>query len=218
MTDYPWHTIVGVVDDVRTEDITRAPEPTIYFPYTDLARSRSFFFAIRTEGSPERLLPAVRREVWALDPDVPLASAATMTQLVADHLSRTTFTLTLVGVAAAIAVFLCAVGIYGVIAYSVSQRRFEIGVRMALGARGPQVAAMVLGQTMMLASVGITIGLMLALAAMGLMESLLFEVTGTDPLTLAVVALGLALVAAMAGSLPARRATQVNAVVALQGE
>jgi len=218
MIDYPWHTIVGVVDDVRTEDITRAPEPTIYFPYTDWAWSRSFFLAIRTEGPPEPLVPAVRREIWALDPDVPLNSVVTMTELVADHLSRTTFMLTVLVVAAAMAVFLCAVGIYGVISYSVSQRHFEIGVRMALGARGPQVAGMVLGRTMTLAAVGIAIGLALSLAGMGLMDSLLFEVTGTDPLTLAVVALGLALVAAMAGSLPARRATQVNAVVALQGE
>jgi hypothetical protein len=218
MTDYPWHTVVGVVDDVRTEDITRAPAPTIYFPYTDWAWGRSFFFAIRTEGEPESLVPAVRREIWALDPDVPLASAATMSDLVAGHLSRTSFTLTLVGVGAAIAVFLCSIGIYGVIAYSVSQRHFEIGVRMALGARGPQVAGMVLGQTMTLAAVGIAIGLMLSLVGMGLMESLLFEVTATDPLTLAAVAIGLALVAVMAGTLPARRATRVDAVVALQGD
>jgi predicted permease len=218
MTDYPWHTIVGVVDDVRTEDITRAPEPTIYFPYTDFRWSRSFFVAIRTEGPPEPLLPAVRSEVWALDPDIPLASVATMTELVAGHLSRATFTLTLVGVAATMALFLCAVGIYGVIAYSVSQRHFEIGVRMALGARGPQVAGMVLRQTMMLVAVGIAIGLMLAFAGMGLMDSLLFEVSATDPLTLMAVALGLALVAAMAGTVPARRATRVDAVIALQGD
>ena len=116
------------------------------------------------------------------------------------------------------ALFLCAVGIYGVIAYSVSQRHFEIGVRMALGARGPQVAGMVLRQTMMLAAVGIAIGLMLAFAGMGLMDSLLFEVSATDPLTLMAVALGLALVAAMAGTVPARRATRVDAVIALQGD
>jgi predicted permease len=218
MTDYPWHTIVGVVEDIRTEDLTRAPEPTVYFPYTDLARTRSFSLAIRTEGPPAALLPAVRREVWTLDPDVPLGSAATMQELVADHFSRTTFTLTLVGIAAALALALGAVGIYGVISYAVSQRSFEIGIRMALGARAPQVAGMVVGQTLVLAVIGIGIGLGLALAATRLMSSLLFEVAPGDPLTLAAVAFGLAAVAAAAGALPARRAAQVDAVVALRKE
>lgn len=218
LTDFPWHTVVGVIDDVRTEDIKGAPEPTVYFPYADLAWSRSFDFAVRTDGPPQPLLPAVRREVWALDPDVPLSSVATMAELVSDHFSRTTFTLTLLGGAAAMALFLCAVGIYGVIGYAVSQRRFEIGVRMALGARSGQVAGMVFGQTMMLAAAGIVLGVALALAGMGLMESLLFEVAPTDPLTLLAVALGLAAVAALAGALPARGATRVDAAVALQGE
>lgn len=218
LRDYPWHTVVGVVDDVRVEDFTRAPEPTVYFPYADLSWGRTFNFAIRTEGPPEPLLPAVRREVWALDADVPLAAVATMDELVADHLSRTTFTLTLVGVAATMALFLCAVGIYGVIAYSVSQRYFEIGVRMALGARGPEVAGMVLRQTMVLTAVGVVAGVGLAFVGMGLMESLLFEVAPTDPATLAAVAIGLLMVAGLAGALPARRATRVDAIVALHGE
>ena len=218
LTEFPWHTIVGVVDDVRTEDIRRAPEPTIYFPHADLAWNRSLYFAVRADGSPAALVPAVRREVWALDPDVPIASVATMTELVSDHFSRTTFTLTLVGAAAAMALFLCAVGIYGVIAYSVTQRHYEIGVRMALGAQAGQVAAMVLRQTLMLAATGIVFGLGLAVVGMGLMESLLFEVRPTDPSTLAAVAIGLALVAGLAGAVPARRATRVDAIVALQVE
>jgi ABC-type antimicrobial peptide transport system permease subunit len=137
---------------------------------------------------------------------------------VADNLARASFTLTLVGAAAALALFLCTVGIYGVIAYSVRQRYFEIGVRMALGARAGQVAGMVIGQTMVLAGTGIVVGVALALAGMGLLESLLFEVAPTDPLTLAGVACGLALVAVFAGAVPARRATRVDAVVTLQGE
>jgi len=216
MRDYPWHTVVGVIEDVRTEDLRRAPEPTVYFPYSDLAWSRSFFFAVRTQGPPEPLLPAIRDAVWALDADVPLASVTSMEGLVADHMSRTSFTLTLVGVAAATALFLCAVGIYGVIAYTVRQRHFEIGVRMALGARGPQVAGMVLRQTLLLAGGGIVLGTALALAATGLMESLLFEVAAADPLTLVAVALSLGAIAILAGALPARRATRVDAIVALQ--
>jgi ABC-type antimicrobial peptide transport system permease subunit len=218
MRDYPWHTIVGVIDDVRSEDITVAPEPTVYFPYTDLSSRRSFSFAIRTQGPPTALLPSVRSEVWELDPDVPLAAVATMEELVADELSRETFTLTLVGAAAAMALFLCAVGIYGVIGYAVSQRHFEIGVRMALGARAAQVAGMVLAQTMALAGMGILLGVGLALVAVGLVESRVLEVAPTDPLTLGAVALGLGLVAALAGALPARRATRVDAIVALQSE
>jgi ABC-type antimicrobial peptide transport system permease subunit len=141
-----------------------------------------------------------------------------MQELVADHLSRTTFTLTLVGIAAALALVLGAVGIYGVISYAVSQRSFEIGIRMALGARAPQVARMVVGQTLVLAALGIGVGLALALVVTRLMSSLLFEVAPTDPLTLAAVAFALAAVAAAAGALPARRATQVDAVVALRRE
>ena len=218
LRDYPWHRVVGVVGDVREEDITRAPEPTVYFPYTDLSWFRSFTIAMRTEGAPTALLPAVRREVSALDPDVPLASVATMDDLVAGHLSRTTFTLTLVGLATAMALFLCAVGIYGVIGFAVRQRHFEIGVRMALGAQNGQVAGMVIGQTMALALAGIVVGLGLAIAGMGLMESLLYEVTPTDPVTLTAVVLGLGLIALLAGALPALRATRVDAIIALQGE
>jgi predicted permease len=220
MRDYPWHSVVGVIDDVREVQPDRAPEPTIYFPYTDVNGTRSFTFAIRTQQTPMALLPAVQREVWALDPDVPLAEVAPMADLVAGAISRTTFTLTLVAVAAGMALFLCSVGIYGVIAYSVRQRQFEIGVRMALGAPARQVAEMVIRQTMLLAGTGILIGIGMALAVMRWLQSQLelFEVTATDPATLAVVALGLGLVAALAGALPARRATRVDALVALQGE
>jgi ABC-type antimicrobial peptide transport system permease subunit len=116
------------------------------------------------------------------------------------------------------ALLLCSVGIYGVIAASVGQRRFEIGVRMALGAQSRQVAGMIIGQTMALAGIGIVLGLLMAFAGMGVMQSLLFEIDATDPLTLTLVALGLALVAALAGSLPASRATKVDALVALQRE
>jgi len=218
MTDYPWHTIIGVVEDIRTEDLKEAPQPTIYFPYTDILWGRTFSLAIRTTGSPAALLPALREQVWALDPDVPMDNVALMSEVVARQFSTTSFTLKLVGGAAALALFLCAVGIYGVIGYAVSQRHFEIGVRMALGARASQVAGMIIGQTMALAGIGIAIGLALSFVGMSLMESLLFEVAPGDPLTLAGVVLGLAAVAALAGALPARRATRVDAVVVLQGE
>jgi ABC-type antimicrobial peptide transport system permease subunit len=147
-----------------------------------------------------------------------MGTVATMDERIDEQFATTSFTLTLLGAAAAMALLLCAVGIYGVIGYAVRQRHFEIGVRMALGARAAQVAGMVIGQTMVLAVVGIVAGMGLALAGMGLMESLLFEVEPTDPVTLVGVALGLALVAALAGALPARRATRVNALITLQGE
>ena len=216
MTDYPWHTVVGVIEDIRTEELTMAPEPTLYFPYTDVVYLRSFTVALRSEVPLADLLPAIRAQVAELDPRVPLASIATMEEVVADDLSRTTFTLALLAAASGVALVLGIVGVYGVISYAVSRRYFEIGIRMALGARAPQVAGLVFGQTMTLALAGIVVGLVLAVAGTRWMEFLLFETAPTDPLTLAAVALGLALVAALAGLLPARRATRVDAVVALR--
>jgi putative ABC transport system permease protein len=218
MRDYPWHTVVGVIEDVRTEDLRRAPEPTVYFPYSDLAWSRSFFFAVRTQGPPEPLLPAIRDAVWALDADGPLASVASMEGLVADHMSRTSFTLTLVGVAAATALFLCAVGIYGVIAYTVRQRHFEIGVRMALGAAETDVANMVLRQGTRVAVAGLVVGLVAAFGLTRVLDSLLYDVSATDPMTYVAMAALLLGVAVLATYSPARRAARLDPLEGLRAE
>ena len=218
MTDFPWHTVVGVIEDVRTEALTMDVEPVLYFPYTDVIHERSFTVAVRSKVPPGDLLAAIRGQVAELDPDVPLASIATMEEVVAEHMSRTTFMLALLAAASGVALVLGIVGVYGVISYAVSRRHFEIGIRMALGARASQVALLVFGQTMTLALAGIVVGLALAVVSTRWMEFLLFETAPTDPVTLGAVALGLATVAALAGLLPARRATRVDAVVALRRE
>lgn len=214
---YPWHTIVGVIEDVHTEGVKRPAEATVYFPYTDI-NIGSMAFVIRSGAPMSAILSALQREVWAIDPDVPIAEVTTMEQIVADDLASTTFTLSLLGLASAIALLLGAVGIYGVISYSVTQRAPEIGIRLALGARGGQVGSMILGQTMRLAVVGIGVGLVAALALNRVMNSVLFGVQSTDPLTFVIVCVLLAAVAAVAGFLPAMRAARVDPLEALRAE
>jgi putative ABC transport system permease protein len=216
-TRFPWHRVVGVIDDVRTEGIQREPKPTVYFPYTDV-RPASLAAVIRSEVPLSALLPAVQREVWALDPDVPIAQVASMERIVADDMARTMFTLSLLGLAAAMALVLGAVGIYGVVSYSVTQRASEIGIRLALGAKAGQVGSMVLSQTMRLALLGIGIGLVAALALNRVINSMLFGVESTDPLTFVVVCALLCGVAAVAGFLPAKRAARVDPLETLRSE
>ena len=216
-TELPWHTIVGVIEDVRSEGIRKAPEPTMYLPYTT-PRIRSMAFAIRTAASPSVILPVVQREVWAVDPNAPIAQAISMESIVADDMASTTFTMSLLGVAAAMALLLGAIGIYGVISYGVSQRAPEIGIRLALGAEAGQVGRMVLSQTMRLALVGIGVGLAAALVLNRVINSVLFGVESTDPVTFVGVCVLLAGVAAVAGYLPARRASRVDPLEALRAE
>lgn len=212
---FPWHRVVGVIDDVRTEGIQLEPKPTVYFPYTD-SRSTTMAVVVRSEAPLSAILSTVQREVWALDPDVPIAEVQSMERIVADDMARTVFTMSLLSLAAAMALLLGAVGIYGVVSYSVTQRAPEIGIRLALGARGGQVRAMVLGQTMRLALIGIGIGLVAALALNRVMNALLFGVQSTDPTTFAVACVILASVAMLAGFLPARRAARVDPLEALR--
>jgi predicted permease len=213
----PWHTVVGVIEDVRTEGIRKAPEPTVYFPYT-APSIPSLAFAIRTTLPTSAILPAVQREVSTIDPDVPLADVNTMERIVADDMARTTFTMSVLGLAAAMALLLGAIGIYGVVSYMVSQRVVEIGIRLALGARAAQVGSMVLNQTMRLALVGIGVGMGAALVLNRVINAVLFGVRSTDPATFVAVCLLLAGVAALAGYLPARRASRVDPLEALRGE
>jgi predicted permease len=216
-TRFPWHRVVGVIDDIRTEGIQQEPKPTVYFPYTD-ARPSSIAVVIRSDAPMPAVLSALQREVWALDPDVPIAQVASMERIVADDMARTVFTMSLLVLAAGMALLLGAVGIYGVVSYSVSQRAPEIGIRLALGAKAGQVGGMVLNQTMRLAVVGIGIGLIAALALNRVINSVLFGVQSTDPLTFVVACVLLGGVAAVAGFLPARRAARVDPLEALRSE
>jgi putative ABC transport system permease protein len=173
---------------------------------------------LRTTGDPVQLAAAVRRTVGALDPNLPVSEVRTMEQVVSASIARPRFMTLLLSLFAGVALTLAAVGLYAVMAYSVSRRTHEIGIRMALGARGGEVARMVIGQGLALTVVGIAIGLAGGLALHRLVASLLFGVSATDPVTLVGVSGLLAAVAVFACYLPARRATRVDPVIALRDE
>jgi putative ABC transport system permease protein len=164
------------------------------------------------------LAVAIQREVLELDKDQPVSDVRTLEDVVGEAVGPQRFAMMLLGVFAALALVLASVGIYGVMAYSVSQRTHEIGIRMALGARGNNVLGMVVGEALVLTLIGAGLGLAGALALTRLLSGLLYNVRPTDPLTLALVSLGLLGVSALASYIPARRATRVDPIVALRYE
>jgi predicted permease len=207
--------IIGVVGDVHQMGLDAAPEPTVYWPHPELVMS-GMTILVRTSNDPFALASAARAELQQLDPELPLAGVATMDQLLADSLSRSRFTMLLLGIFAAVALVLAAVGIYGLIAYSVTQRTQELGIRIALGAQRRDVLRLVLAQGTRLTLLGVAIGILAALAFSRLLATLLFGVSATDPLTFAGVAGLLVVVALAACFIPARRATRVDPIVALR--
>ena len=209
--------IIGVVGDVHQMGLDTVPEPTVYWPHPELVMS-GMTILVRTANDPRLIAPAARAALQQLDPELPLAGVATMDQLLADSLSRSRFTMLLLGIFAGVALVLAAVGIYGLIAYSVTQRTQELGIRIALGAQRRDVLRLVLAQGTRLTFLGVAIGLFAALALSRLLSTLLFAVSATDPLTFAGVAALLAAVALLACFIPARRATRVDPIVALRYE
>ncbi|HEX2225405.1 MAG TPA: ABC transporter permease [Thermoanaerobaculia bacterium] len=213
----PIWTVVGIVGNVRHSGLHVQARPQLYVP--QVQRSSSIMaIAVRTERDPEALIPAARAAVRAVDPDQPISVIRTMDEVVSASVAGRRFNMVLLGVLAALALVLSAVGIYGVTSYSVSQRTREMGLRMALGARRGQVLGMVVAEAGRLAVLGVICGLVLAFLATRVMASLLFGVQPTDPVTFAAVALGLALIAMLAAWLPGRRATGVDPMVALRSE
>jgi predicted permease len=209
--------IIGVVGDVHQTGLDTAPEPTVYWPHPELVMS-GMTILLRTANDARALVPAVRAQLQQLDPELPMAAVATMDQLLVDSLSRSRFTMLLLGIFAAVALLLAAVGIYGLIAYSVTQRTQELGIRIALGAQRRDVLRLVLSQGTRLTLLGVAIGVFAALAFSRLLSTLLFSVSATDPFTFAGVACLLAMVALLACFIPARRATRVDPIVALRYE
>jgi putative ABC transport system permease protein len=209
--------IIGVVGDVRQMGLDTPAEPTVYWPHPELVISE-MTIVVRTTNDPLTLVSAVRSELQQMDPEQPMAAISTMDQLLAGSLSRSRFTMLVLGVFAAVALVLACVGIYGVIAYSVTQRTQEFGIRMALGANRHDVFRLVLGQGTRLTLLGIGLGIVAALIVTRLLATLLFGISAADPLTFTTVALLLALVALAACYIPARRATRVDPIVALRYE
>jgi putative ABC transport system permease protein len=216
----PWKTIVGVVRSVRNQRLDATSLPQAYFPVLQEAGEMyNLSFAVRSSGvEPLALAPSVRAAVLAVDRNQPVFDVKPLRQIVADSIALRRLALLLLGVFAIVAVLLAAVGIYGVMAYTVTQRTRELGVRMALGAPSREVLMLVLRQGLKLALVGVALGWVSALGLMRLLESLLFEVSATDPATFAALALLLLTVALVACWVPARRATKVDPMVVLRSE
>jgi putative ABC transport system permease protein len=212
----PWHTIVGVVGAVKHESLSLTQRKTVYLPHAQVTID-DMTLAVRA-ANPENLTPVIRGQVKAMDPDLPIINVRTMTEVVSRSVWQPRLYAILFGVFAAVALALASIGIYGVMAYSVSERTREIGVRVALGAQRRDVLKLVVAQGMTLTLIGAGVGLGAALALTRLMQTLLFEVSATDPLTFAVLAALLSVVALLACYLPARRATKVDPMVALRCE
>jgi ABC-type antimicrobial peptide transport system permease subunit len=180
---------------------------------------RDSVYVLRTDrAGSEGLLAQVRQAVWSVMPDVPIVDVKTMEQVFRGSMARSQFTLVMLGIAGAMALLLGIVGIYGVISYSVSQRTRELGIRVALGAGNAELRAMVVGQGILLAGIGVGVGLVVAGAATRIMSSLLFETSTMDPVTYVLAAAGLLGAAAIASYVPAHRASSVNPVDALRME
>ena len=209
--------IVGVVGDVQRFEVGTAAEPEVYWPYMQQPRWATYF-VIRAGQDAGGVTAAVRQRVAAAAPQVIVTNVETIDQLVATSLKPSRFNLLLLGIFAVTALFLAAVGLYGVVAYSVMQRTREIGIRMALGAPRRKIFGLVIGQGLTLTLIGILCGTGAALLATRLLSGMLFGVSASDPLTIAGIALLLAAVTLLACYLPARRATKVDPIIALRSE
>jgi predicted permease len=221
----PWREIVGVVGDVYDDGADQRAPTTIYWPAQPIPvlvnayQSRRATFAIRTDrAGSEGLLADIRESVWSINRDLPLAEVRTLDEVFGRSMARTSFTLTLLAIAGAMASLLGISGLYGVVAYAVSQRRREIGIRMALGARGPDIRRLFMRRGLMLVACGLVIGLAGAATLTRLMQSLLFGVGPRDPVTFVVMPCVLAIAALLATYLPARRAVAVDPVETMRAE
>jgi len=214
--------IVGVVGNVRDIGLDEQPTPEAYVPFLqdplNQTYQRSVTIVARTKSDPRDVAASLRSALTSIDKSLPVYAIKPMTEYLRDSLSRRRFNLILLSVFSGVALALAAVGIYGVISYGVTERTHEMGIRMALGAQPRDVLKLVVRQAMVLTLGGVGIGLLSSLALTRLMKSLLFNVGVTDPLTFAVIALLMILIAMLACLIPARRATKVDPLVALRYE
>jgi predicted permease len=213
----PWRTVVGVISDTKEYSAEKEPPIAVYYPAEQVI-ARNMYLVIRTTSDPVPMTAAIVKEIQAVDPEMPVYDVGSMDQRLYGSLARQRFSMFLLGVFALIALILAAIGVYGVMAYSVSQRTHEIGVRIALGARPDAILRLVIRQALILAALGIAIGLVGAFALTRVMSSLLFGVSATDLLTFVITSLLLGSIALMASYIPARRAAKVDPIAALQHE
>ncbi|MGC2816151.1 MAG: ABC transporter permease [Candidatus Acidiferrum sp.] len=220
-TDPPqWMSVIGVVGDVKHSGLNQPTDPAVYTPFSqnDEAWRQFMTLAIRAPNASPGLIEEVKKQIWSMDGQIPVGDVHAMDELIAVSLAQQRFNMLLLGLFAALALILAAVGIYGAIAYAVNQRTHEIGIRTALGAQRRDVLRLVMRDGAKIALFGIAFGIAGALALTRLMASLLFEVKPTDPATFAGVTILLALVALAACYIPARRAMRVDPMVALRYE
>jgi putative ABC transport system permease protein len=213
-------TIVGIAADIKQYSLAEPTDPAVFTPFaqTDENWRRWMSVVVRMPDSSASLIRAVKQQIWSLDSQIPLNRVQSMDELLGLSLAERQFNMSLLGLFAALAMILVAVGIYGVIAYSVSQRTHEIGIRMAVGARRVDVLRLVVGQGVRMAAVGLTVGILGGFALTRLMTKLLFGVAPTDPFTFATVVLLMMAVVLLASWIPARRAMRVNPIIALRYE
>jgi putative ABC transport system permease protein len=214
----PWATIVGVVADYRNNGLTQPVRPEIFTPVRQQTAWNQLFMLIRTESSPGGLLPAARRAVTALDPEQPVYMIQTLDEALATASFQQRISALLLGIFAAVALVLAAIGIYGVMSYAVTSRTQEMGVRLAIGAQRRDVIWLVMRQVVKLSAIGLTIGVVALFFVSNALESLLVGVRATDPVTLAAAVVVLGGVALAAAWVPASRASQVDPIEALRYE
>jgi putative ABC transport system permease protein len=215
--DGPWATVVGIVGDVRQIGLAEPPRQELYISYR-AASSQEMSMVVRTDEDPERLGAAVTAAIRAVDPEQPVFSVMSMERVIENASAERRISMVLLLLFAGMALLLSALGIYGVMAYTTTQRRHEIGIRLALGAGTPDVLRLVVGQGMRLVLLGLGAGLLGAWVLSRALASQLYGITAQDPVTYASVALLLGTVALLATWVPARRATRVDPMISLRVE
>ncbi|HKY03866.1 MAG TPA: FtsX-like permease family protein, partial [Blastocatellia bacterium] len=213
----PWMTIVGVVGDVRRTGFDAEVRPETFLPHGQ-APSRGMMLMVRSASDPTNMMGTVREAVRSIDGDLPVFSVKSMDEMLGDMMAQRRLNMLLFAILAGVALILAAVGIYGVIAYSVTQRTHEIGIRMALGAQRRDIVRMVVGQGIILAAGGVGVGILASILLTRLMTALLYGVSATDLVTFVAISGLLTLVAVLASFIPARRATRVDPMIALRYE